>query len=197
MNIVQADDRTALLLIDVQRGFDDEAYWGGGRNNPDAEENIAALLEAWRETGRPVIHVQHASTNPRSPLRPGHPGHEIKPEAAPREGEPVVVKNVNSAFIGTSLEADLRDAGISALVIAGFITNHCVSTTTRMAGNLGFRTVVVSDATATFDRVGPDGRRWDAETVHEISLASLHDEFATIASTADVLAAAEEESSLR
>lgn len=100
MATVQADARTALLLIDVQRAFDDEAYWGGGRNNRYAESNIALLLEAWRDAGRPVIHVRHASTNPRSPLREDHPGHEFKPEAAPREGEPVVVKKVNSAFIG-------------------------------------------------------------------------------------------------
>lgn len=187
MTAIRADETTALLLIDVQRAFDDEEYWGGGRNNRDAETNIAALLQAWRAAEAPVVHVRHASTNPQSPLRSGHPGHEFKPEAEPQSGESVVVKRVNSAFIGTSLEAELRATGVTALVIAGFITNHCVSTTARMAGNLGFRTIVVSDATATFDRIGPDGRRWNAETVHAVSLANLHDEFATIASTAELV----------
>src|SRR6185437_12183225 len=100
------DARTALLLIDVQQGFEDVDYWGGGRNNPGAEANIAVLLDAWRRAGQPVIHVRHASTNPNSPLHPDHPGHAVRPEALPRPGEPVVIKNVNSAFIGTTLEQD-------------------------------------------------------------------------------------------
>lgn len=179
--------RTALLLIDVQRGFEDVAYWGGARNNPDAEANIALLLDAWRHAGQPVIHVRHASTNPASPLHPDHPGHAVMAAAMERPGEPVVTKSVNSAFIGTTLERDLRGAGITGLVIVGITTNHCVSTTARMAGNLGFRTTVVSDATISFDRVGPDGTRWDAATVHAVSLANLHGEFATVIPTADVL----------
>ena len=176
----------ALLLIDVQRAFD-EPYWGP-RNNPRMEDNVAALLAAWRGAGRPVIHVRHMSTTPGSPLRPGLPGNAFKPEAVPAEGEPVLEKTVNSAFIGTDLEARLRGAGIGSLVIAGLTTNHCVSTTARMAGNLGFRTWVVGDATATFDRRGPDGVLHPAEVVHAVSLASLHEEFATVTDTAAVLA---------
>jgi nicotinamidase-related amidase len=177
----------ALVLIDVQQGFDRQAYWGGGRNNPDAEARVAELLAAWRAGGRPVIHVRHASTGAASPLRPGQPGHEFKPEAAPLPGEPVVTKHVNSAFIGTTLELDLWARGITTLVLAGLTTDHCVSTTARMAGNLRFTTYVVSDATATFDRVGPDGVRYDAALVHAVSLASLHGEFATVATAAEVL----------
>lgn len=180
-------DDAALLLIDVQQGFD-EPYWGA-RNNPRMEENVAALLAAWREAGRPVIHVRHMSTTPGSPLRPEHPGNAIKPEALPAPGEPLLDKTVNSAFIGTDLEARLRGAGIGSLVVAGLTTNHCVSTTVRMAGNLGFDTWVVADATATFDRRGPDGVLYPAEQVHAVSLASLHEEFATVADTAEVLAA--------
>lgn len=180
----------ALLLIDVQQGFEEREYWGGARNNPQAEARIAELLGAWRETGRPVVHVRHASTSARSPLRPGQRGHDFKPEAAPLPGEPVIAKRVNSAFIGTTLEADLRARGIGTLVIVGLTTNHCVSTTARMAGNLGFTTYVVSDATATFDRLGPDGVTHDAALVHAVSLASLDREFATVATTAEVLARA-------
>lgn len=175
----------ALLIIDVQRGFD-HPMWGT-RNNPNAEANIARLLAAWREAGWPVVHVQHLSTSPGSPLRPDAPGCALKPEAAPCEGEPLFQKQVNSAFIGTDLEAYLREHGIPSLVIVGLTTNHCVSTTARMAGNLGFETFVVEDATATFDRVGHDGRRFTAEEVHAISLASLHEEFATIVSLEQVL----------
>jgi nicotinamidase-related amidase len=177
----------ALLLVDVQQGFDAPGW--GERNNPDAERNIARLLEAWREAGWPVLHVQHISVEPGSVLGPGQPGTELKPEAAPASEEPLFQKHVNSAFIGTDLEVHLRKRGIEALVIVGLTTNHCVSTTARMSGNLGFETFVVDDATATFDRVGHDGRRYDAAEVHAISLASLHGEFATVLRTDEVLAA--------
>lgn len=120
---------------------------------------------------------------PRSPLRPGQPGNEIKDAAKPAPGEPVIEKSVNSAFIGTDLEQRLRGEAISALVIAGITTNHCVSTTARMAGNLGFATYVVSDATATFERKGPDGRLHAAEEMHAVGLAELHEEFAAVLDT--------------
>jgi len=178
-----------LLVIDMQTGFD-EAVWGR-RNNPDMEARVAELLQLWRETGRPVFHARHMSTNPKSPLRPGYAGNEFKAWAMPRVSEPVFEKRVNSCFIGTSLEADLRRRGYDTLVITGLTTNHCVSTTTRMAGNLGFTTWLVSDATATFDRVGPDGVHYPAEQVHAMALSDLNDEFATVVDTKRVLDAAQ------
>jgi nicotinamidase-related amidase len=178
---------TTLLVVDLQQGFD-EPRWGR-RNNPHLEQHAAELLRVWRATGRPVVHVRHMSTDPCSPLRPGQPGNAFKPETAPLAGEAVVEKSVNSAFIGTSLEADLRRAGCRGLVILGLTTNHCVSTTARMAGNLGFVTWVVADATATFDRVGPDGLEHRAEQIHAIALSDLHGEFATVVDTAAVISA--------
>jgi nicotinamidase-related amidase len=178
---------TTLLLLDLQLGFD-EPCWGR-RNNPFLEQRISELLGAWRASGRPVVHVRHMSTEPFSPLRPGLAGNEFKPETAPVAGETVIEKRVNSAFIGTPLESDLRRAGCRGLVIAGLTTNHCVSTTARMAGNLGFATWVVSDGTATFDRVGPDGVGHPAEQIHAIALSDLHGEFATVVDTAAVMAA--------
>ena len=174
----------ALLLIDVQQGLDHPRW--GKRNNPSAERNIAELLAAWRRTRRPVIHAQHMSREPDSPLRPSEPGNAFKPEALPQE--PVFQKSVNSAFIGTALEAHLRAQHITTVVLAGITTDHCVSTTARMAANLGFTTIVVSDATATFDRTGPDGDHHSAEQMHRLALASLHGEFAAIRPTREVLA---------
>ena len=179
-------DNTALLIVDVQQGFD-EPCWGS-RNNPSAEQNIANLLKTWRRTKRPVIHVQHMSVMPNSPLRPNQPGNAFKPEASPHPGEHIFQKNVKSAFIGTNLEAYLRKNDITDLIIVGITTDHCVSTTTRMAANLGFTAVVVADATATFERVGPDGEHYSAEQMHRLALASLHGEFATICWSRDLLA---------
>jgi nicotinamidase-related amidase len=181
MNLSQA----ALLVIDVQKGFDDP-FWGP-RNNPEAEANIARIVAAWREAGRPLFHIFHDSTSPMSPLRPGQPGNLPKPEAEPRGDEPVYRKTVNSAFIGTSLEADLRQAGVDSVVVVGLTTNHCVSTSVRMAGNLGFDTYVVTDATATFDRIGIDGRNRPAADVHSAALSDLQEEFATLVATEAVI----------
>jgi nicotinamidase-related amidase len=178
---------TTLLVVDLQQGFDAPGW--GRRNNPHLEERAAELLRVWRGTGRPVVHVRHMSTDPSSPLRPGQPGNAFKPETVPVAGEAVIEKRVNSAFIGTSLEADLRRDGCRGLIIVGLTTNHCVSTTARMAGNLGFVTCVVSDATAAFDRVGPDGTEHRAEQVHAMALSDLHGEFATVVDTAAVIAA--------
>jgi nicotinamidase-related amidase len=183
---VPLSHNTALLLIDVQQAFDDPRW--GSRNNPNAERRIADLLDGWRTTRRPVIHVQHMSTEPGSPLRPGLPGNAFKPEAKPLPGEPVFQKQVNSGFIGTALEQHLREQGIGTVVLVGITTDHCVSTTARMAANLGFTTIVVEDATATFERTGHDGERYTAEQMHRLALASLHGEFATIRQSGDLLA---------
>jgi nicotinamidase-related amidase len=185
--MLSLEPRTTLLIVDLQLGFDAPGW--GRRNNPHLERRASELLRAWRGSGRPVVHVRHMSTEPASPLRPGQPGNAFKPETAPVAGEAVIEKRVNSAFIGTALEWNLRRDGCRGLVILGLTTNHCVSTTARMAGNLGFATWVVSDATATFDRVGPDGRGHSAEQVHAMALSDLHGEFATVVDTAAVVAA--------
>lgn len=176
---------TALVIIDVQKGFDDPAW--GTRNNPDAEKNIAALLAEWRKHDRPIVHVQHCSVEPDSPLRPGQPGCEFRDEVKPEAGEAHFTKTVNSAFIGTDLERYLRDNEIEALVVVGLTTDHCVSTTTRMAGNLGFDVTLASDATAAFDRKGHDGALHSADSIHNVHLASLNGEFCVVRSTAEIL----------
>ncbi|HEY9788944.1 MAG TPA: cysteine hydrolase family protein [Candidatus Obscuribacterales bacterium] len=175
-----------LLLIDVQKGFDHPNHWGK-RNNPPAEHNMKRLLILWRNTGRPVIHVRHMSKEADSPLRPGQPGNEFKDEFLPFQGEYVVLKTVNSAFIGTDLEAYLREHKYDTVIIAGISTDHCVSTTTRMSANLGFNTLVVADACHTFNRSTYDGKELDADAVHAAALASLHGEFATVLDSREVI----------
>jgi nicotinamidase-related amidase len=172
----------ALILIDVQNAIDDPS-WGADRNNRDAEEKMAALLAHWRERRWPVFHIRHASTDPNSTYRSGQALFEFKKEVTPIDGERVIEKSTNSAFIGTDLEETLRAMNITEVVIAGVITNNSVEATARMSGNLGFLTFVASDATATFGRHDFDGRWRTADEVHAMSLANLDGEYATVLST--------------
>ena len=174
-----------LLVVDVQKGLDDPCW--GRRNNPDAESKIALLISAWRTLELPIIHIRHCSDEPGSPLRPELAGNEFKEEAQPLPDEKQFSKSVNSAFIGTGLEAYLAAHEISSIVIVGLTTDHCVSTTVRMAANLGFHVTLIADATATFDRNGYDGVVYLAEDIHKIHLASLDGEFCNVRSTAEVL----------
>lgn len=180
--------RTALIVVDVQRAFDEWEAAGKRRNNPQAVARIADLLGAFRDRGAPIFHIRHQGTRPNSSFLPEASGYPVKDEAREIAGEPVIVKRVNSAFIGTDLEERLRAAGITTLVICGATTNHCVETTTRMAGNLGFDARLVRDATWTFDRVGPDGDTHSAEEIHAMTLANLNGEFAGIVSAAQAIA---------
>ena len=173
----------ALILIDIQKGFANVKYWGGRRNNPDAELRASELLSVWRDSRLPVFHVQHCSTIPTSPLHETHDGNQFNDLVVPIERELIIKKNVNSAFIGTDLQAQLDNAKITTLVIAGLTTDHCISTTTRMAGNLGYETFLVADATATFDKKGINGQIFPAELIHQTALASLDKEFATVITT--------------
>jgi nicotinamidase-related amidase len=181
--MISKTDNPALLLIDLQKGFDNLDYWGGQRNNPKAEDNASELLKIWRQNNLPIFHIQHCSTNLQSPLHESNAGNEFKETTKPVGKETVIKKNVNSAFIGTSLKGLLDKSNISKLVIVGLTTDHCISTTTRMAGNFGYDTYLISDATATFNKKGVDGQNFSAELIHETALASLNNEFATVVTT--------------
>ena len=176
-------NKPALILIDIQKGFNDVAYWGGDRNNVDAEEKASEILEIWRAKSLPIFHVQHCSSNPNSILNETNPGNQFQDVVKPLEGETIIKKNVNSAFIGTNLKELIDNAKIKNLVIVGLTTDHCVSTTTRMAGNFGYTVYLVSDATATFNKKGLNGEEFSAELIHQTALASLNEEFAQVVSS--------------
>jgi nicotinamidase-related amidase len=184
---MELHDRAALISIDVQQGFDHPSW--GPRNNPHMEANGLQLLAAWRQVGRPRVIVRNDSPSPTSLLRPGQPGNALKPGFEPLPGEPLLVKTVNSAFLGTDLEARLREAGVRQVVLFGIATDMCVSTTARMAANLGFDLVVVGDACHTWAQRAPDGTLFDADTMHRVHLATLATEFGRVVDTAEVLRA--------
>ena len=195
--------QTALLLVDVQVGFNHPTEWGIKRSNPDLEQNVPLLLGSFRKaaeegpahSGLSIVHVYHSSLNPASPLHASSPGIAFQPYATPLAHEPVFCKSVNSSFIGTKLEEWLREHGIRRLVVGGITTDHCVSTTIRMAANLGVtdykdekgeakkgEVILVEDATATWNK-----GQFDAETVHQVQVESLRGEFCTVMTTSEVV----------
>lgn len=185
----------ALVVVDVQQGFEEEAYWGP-RNNPDADRNIAELIDAWQASGRPVVFVRHDSPKPDSPLREGYSGNAFKEYVEERRGkgngaELFLTKSVNSAFYGTpDLDAWLREAGVRQIVVAGIQTNMCAETTARMGGNLGYEVFFAFDATYTFDAVGPWGWTLGADELARATAVTLHDGgFASVVRSAELVAA--------
>ncbi|MEV5972847.1 cysteine hydrolase family protein [Streptomyces sp. NPDC051921] len=190
---MEINENAALVVIDVQKGFDDEGFWGR-RNNPEAEDNIVALVERWQETGRPVVFVRHDSEREGSPLRAGTEGNGFKDVVEERRGkgagpELLVTKRVNSAFYGEpDLDAWLKGAAVEQLVIVGIQTNMCNETTARMGGNLGYDVVFPIDAMHTFDLAGPFGWTRSAEELTRATAVSLHGgQFARVVTTEDVL----------
>lgn len=186
--MAHVDDRTALVVVDVQKGFEDSAWWGR-RNNAQCEANIEVLIEHWRAASRPIVFVQHDSLDPRSPLHPGNPGHDFKDVVS---GEPdlLVSKNVNSSFHGTpDLHAWLHANDIRAIVVCGITTNLCCETTARVGGNLGYQVYFALDATHAFDRPDLEGGTVSASELSRITAVNLHGEFATVVTTRDLVVA--------
>ncbi|POA43812.1 cysteine hydrolase [Pseudomonas sp. MPR-ANC1] len=184
---MELEANAALIIIDQQKGILHPRL--GRRNNPQAEERILDLLGLWRHSERPVIHVQHLSREPDSVFWPEQEGVEFQPRFLPRDGEWLIQKQVPDAFCVTGLAARLREAGIGQLVIVGVATHNSVEATARTAGNLGFDTWVAEDACFTFDKADYFGTLRTAEDVHGMSLGNLHGEYATVVSSARILAA--------
>lgn len=183
------DDTAALIVIDVQQGFDDP-YWGE-RDNPYAEANIGRLVQGWADAARPIVLVRHDSRTSGSPLAPGSPGNALKPVVADAPHDLFVTKHVNSAFYGEpDLQAWLDERGVRQLVICGIQTNQCVETTARMGGNLGYDVTLPIDATHTFDMAGPGGIRLTAAELARATAVNLDGGgFAKVVSTDEVLGA--------
>ncbi|RDW63553.1 hypothetical protein BP6252_11098 [Coleophoma cylindrospora] len=196
-------EKTALIVVDVQSAFLHPTYWGPSRSNPAFESNATSIIKSYRllisgdasSSPHKIIHVAHASLSTSSPLHRSSPGFKFQKFAEPQGDELVIEKSVNSAFIGTNLEEVLRDhfkGSKGTMFLLGLTTDHCVSTTTRMASNLKVcdgldgengEVVFIEDATAAWKKSN-DG--FDAELVHAVNAESLQ-EFASVRKTAEVL----------
>ncbi len=182
--------RRALIVIDLQKGFDDQGgYWGGTRNNPSCEENVRALIDHFLAEGSPVVLVRHDSSDPASPLHPDRPGNAFKPELEGVEPALLVPKHVHSAFHGqVDLHAWLKEAGITEIAISGIQTNRCCETTARIGGDLGYDVRFVLDATATFDEPAQQDRpAITADALSQTTATNLHGNFAEVITTAETL----------
>jgi nicotinamidase-related amidase len=178
----------ALLVIDVQRGFDDPVW--GPRDNPGCEANIGALAEDAARRGDAIVLVRHDSQTPGSPLAAGSPGNAFKPVLDGVVPDLVLPKRVHSAFHGeVDLHAWLGGRGITELVVCGIQTNRCCETTTRVGGDLGYDVTFVLDATHTFDEPATDdGEPLPAALLARVTAANLDGHFARVTSTAELLA---------
>jgi len=183
----------ALIVIDMQRAFDDLDFWGPTAN-PDCEANVARLTAAWATSGEPIVVVRHDSVSAGSPLHPQSAGNALVDAVASIEPSLLVTKSVNSAFYGDpDLHAWLTERGIGEIVVCGIQTNMCVETTARMAGNLGYDVTVALDATRTFDLQADVAglgtvTRTAAEIMATTALVLQAGGFAQIATTAQLAA---------
>lgn len=178
-------DGAVLLPVDMQRAFD-RAPWPR-RWNGLVDQNGLSILARWREKGLPIVHVRHDSVIAGSTLAPGSEGNQLRPGFEPADGEPLVSKSVNSAFIGTDLDLRLRRLGASRVIAFGISTDMCVSTTVRTGANLGWEMVLVDDACDCFDLPDGKGGTIPAKSVQAAHVATLGYEFCTVVSTAQLL----------
>lgn len=169
---------SCLVLIDIQN-----EYLAGPLAMPDAGPAIAratALLARARESGAAIIHIAHKGAPGSLFDRSAERGAIVAP-LAPRPGEIVIEKQLPNAFAGTDLNAQLAATGRKELVLAGFMTHMCVSSTARAALDLGFRTTIDADSCATRDLPDGVGGTIAARLIHDVALAELSDRFAIIA----------------
>jgi len=170
--------QSVLVIIDAQN-----EYLDGKLALPGIEpalDALTGLLGRAREARTPVVHVAHSGRPGGLFDRMGHGG-AIIGAVAPKRGERVIEKTLPNAFAQTSLDADLKAIGRTSLILAGFMTHMCVSSTARAALDLGYRVTVAGDAAATRDLPDPFGGVISAEALHRAALAELGDRFAVVA----------------
>ena len=175
-----------LLIIDIQRD-----YFPGGAYplvEPEAAAEAASkVLESFRASGDPVIHMKHVWDAPDAEfMRPGTEGIEIHPAVEPADGELVLEKESPNSFLDTPLEEELRNRDTGDLVVAGMMSSMCVDATVRAAADLGFSPTVVHDACAAPD-LEFGGVDVPGAAVHAAFMAALADSYADLTSAAELV----------
>ena len=176
-------DKAALILIDAQLEYVEGRLPLFGVQ--PALQEAARVLDLARRQGAPVIHVVHHGRPGGALFDPNGKLSKIAPEVAPKEGEAIIAKGLPNAFAKTDLQKTIDATGRKELVVVGFMTHLCVSATVRSALDLGYRTTVVADATATRDLPDPlcapeSQAVQKADNVHRATLAALADRFAIV-----------------
>ena len=174
-----------LVVINAQNGLLDAT--NEGRNNLEAEKNIARILEYWRKEGRRIIHVKHVSEKPDSIFYRHSVGSNFLDSAQPQENEATIEKTKSSAFSGTNLEAILNKVQASSIVLVGFTASECIDATAKDAAATNFEIFVVGDGTATFDLRDQAGKLIKADRIHRLTLVSINAFYAKVINTADIL----------
>ena len=167
----------AVVIIDAQREYTQGKLPLAGVG--PALKAIADLLARARAANAPIVHIQHEG-KAGGAFDPDSEGFHLAPEAMPVDGEKTIVKALPNAFAGTDLDAVLKQAGSKPLILAGFMTHMCVSSTARAAFDLGYSITVVADAVATRDLPNPAGNVVTADALNAAALSALSDLFAVI-----------------
>ncbi|WP_102226303.1 isochorismatase family protein [Acidimangrovimonas sediminis] len=173
----------ALLIIDMQAEMQHRIDAGYDCVNPDASGRIDALARAFRQSGRPVIHIRHREADPASPMRPGGAGYPPMPCAEAAPGEAVFDKTTSSAFASTDLAQHLAAAGITGLAVTGAVAGFCVNSSVRAGCDLGLAMRVVPDAVLGFGL-----HDLSARVIFDVTMAHLAADFATLIDSADLIA---------
>lgn len=179
-------DDAILIVINAQNGLLDAT--NEGRNNLEAEKNIARILEYWRTKERRIFHVKHVSDKAESIFFRQSDGCNFLKSAQPKENEIVIEKTKSSAFAGTNLESALNKESVSNVVLVGFTASECIDATAKDAAAMGYNAFVVGDGTATFDLRDQSGKLIKADRIHRLTLININAFYAKVVSTDDVLA---------
>jgi len=169
---------SVLIIIDAQREYVDGKL---RLNGIDASlKEASRLLNRARKAGIPIIHVVHKAKPGSALFDPNGPYVEIAAPVAAKPGETIVTKTLPSSFANTNLDEVLTKTGRKNLIVIGYMTHMCVSTTVRAALDRGYKTTVVAKATATRDLPDIKGGVIKAKTIQNASLAALADRFAVV-----------------
>lgn len=170
-------DNTLLVLVNTQKALLDSS------SHRNVILNIEKILNYWRKTNRPVVYVRHSSEKPASLFYTGSESFEFISELSPGPGEPTFEKTKSSITTSSSFNLFMNDGSYTNVVLVGFTGNDCIDSSARHLAEDGLDVVVVSDATASLDVTGIDGRLHTSDRVHSLTMANIQAQSAQVVQT--------------